>query len=89
MIDISMRRIVKTKRHVSNGFDQYEPMICIDAWRQNALNCFFQGVDNFEELKSIIVKHTLTVGKGAGLECGQRIDYLIGLIQKDLEGEQF
>ena len=24
-----------------NGFDQYEPMICIDAWCQNALNCFF------------------------------------------------
>ena len=23
------------------------------------------------------------------MECGQRIDYLIGLIQKDLEGEQF
>ena len=23
------------------------------------------------------------------MECGQRIDYLIGLIQKDREGEQF
>ena len=50
-----------------NGFDQYELMICIDDRRQSALNHFFflQSFDNVQELKSIVVKHTLTVGKGS------------------------
>ena len=64
MIDISMRRIVrKTKRHVMALTSMSSWYVSTPGAKMH-LTAFFQGFDNFEELKCLIVKHALTVGKG-------------------------
>ena len=52
----------KKKRHVM-ALTSMSPWCVSTVGAKMHLTAFFQDFDNFEELKSIIVKHTLTVGK--------------------------